>query len=169
MQTEVPYTKAIGLKYPEQVVIAIAKDKNGKCNPITLGWTMITSHNPPMMAISIGLTRYSLEVFKNAKEFVISMPSEDQEKETLFFGTKSGRDHDKLAEMNTQVQPGSKVDCVIISDAVANFECKKIAELQTGDHVLFVGEIICSHMNPDKPNRLYTVASGYKMGGLARK
>ena len=34
MQKEVPYTEAINLKYPEQVVIAIAKDKNGKCNPI---------------------------------------------------------------------------------------------------------------------------------------
>ena len=56
-----------------------------------------------------------------------------------------------------------------MSDAVANFECKKIAELETGDHVIFVGEIICSHMNPDKPNRLYTVGAGYKMGGLARK
>ena len=53
-----------------------------------------------MMAISIGLTRYSLEVFRNAKEFVISMPSESQEEETMFFGTKSGRDYDKFVEMN---------------------------------------------------------------------
>ena len=169
MQKEVPYNKAIGLRHPEQVVIGIAKDKTGKCNPITLNWTMMTSGNPPMMAISIGLTRYSLEVFKNAKEFVISMPAENQEEKTMFFGTKSGRDCDKFAEMNTQVQPGSKVDCLIMSDAVANFECKKVSELQTGDHVIFVGRIICSHMNPDKPNRLYTVATGHVMGGLARR
>ena len=169
MQKEVPYTKAVNLKYPEQVVVAIAKDKNGKCNPITLGWSMITSHQPPMMAISIGVTRYSLEVFRNAKDFVIAMPAENQEKETMLFGTKSGRNCDKLAEINTQVQAGSKVDCVIMCDAVANFECKKIAELETGDHVLFVGEVVCSHIDPDKPNRLYTVGAGYKMGGLARK
>ena len=169
MQKELPYSKVIGLKYPEQIVIAIAKDKNDKCNPITLGWTMITSGSPPMMAVSIGLTRYSLEVFRNAKEFVISMPAEDQEKGTMFFGTKSGRDCDKFAEMNTKVQPGSNVDCVIMSNAVANFECKKVSELQTGDHVIFVGDVISSHMNPDKPNRLYAVGSGYKMGGLARE
>ena len=130
MQKQVPYSEAINLKYPEQVVIAIAKDKNGKCNPITLGWTMITSGQPPLMAISIGLTRYSLEVFRNAKGFVICMPSEDQEKETMFFGTKSGRNHDKFAETKTKVEPASKVDCVIMSEAVANFECKKIAELE---------------------------------------
>ena len=130
---------------------------------------MITSHQPPMMVISIGLTRYSLEVFRNAKGFVISMPSENQEKETMFFGTKSGRDHDKFAEMNTKVEPANKVDSVIITDAVANLECKKICELETGDHVLFVGEVVCSHINPDKPNRLYTVGAGYKMGGLPRR
>ena len=57
MQKEVPHSEAAGLKFPEQIVIAIAKDKNGKCNPITLGWTMTTSISPPMRAISIGLTR----------------------------------------------------------------------------------------------------------------
>ncbi|MGB2821851.1 MAG: hypothetical protein WBF17_12780, partial [Phycisphaerae bacterium] len=64
MQKQVPYGEAIQLKYPEQVVIAIGKDASGKCNPITLGWTMVTSGSPPMMAISIGLPRYSHGVFK---------------------------------------------------------------------------------------------------------
>lgn len=46
MQVQTIYRKAISRKYPEQVVIAIAKDAQGKYNPITLGWTMITSGSP---------------------------------------------------------------------------------------------------------------------------
>ena len=61
MQIQTPYEDAIRRKYPEQVVIAAVKDARGKYNPITLGWTMITSHESPMMAISVGRTRYSLE------------------------------------------------------------------------------------------------------------
>ena len=43
MQKQVEYSDAIKTKYPEQVVIAIAKDAAGKANPVTLGWTMIVS------------------------------------------------------------------------------------------------------------------------------
>ncbi len=168
MQKQVSYDEAIVSKYPEQIVIGIARDAAGKCNPITLGWTMITSSVPPMMAVSIGRTRYSLEVFKSAKEFVIALPSELDAEEVLLFGTKSGRDMDKFAEAGTKLQPASKVDCVLITEAVANFELRKIGEMDTGDHVIFVGEVVCSHADPSIPNRLYTVGAGYRMAGRPR-
>ena len=38
MQKQMDYAEAIGAKYPEQIVIGIARDAAGKCNPITLGW-----------------------------------------------------------------------------------------------------------------------------------
>ena len=169
MQKQVPYSRAVALKYPEQIVIGIAREARGKCNPITLGWTMITSGSPPMMAVSIGLTRYSLEVFRGADEFVIAMPCEQQADEALFFGTHCGRDCDKFAEAGTGLQPADEVDCVLMADATANFECRKVAELRTGDHVIFVGEVVCSHVHPDAPSRLYTVGEGWSLGGLARR
>ena len=75
MQVPTEYEEAVARKYPEQVAIAIAQDLQGKYNPITLGWTMLTSHEPPMMAISVGLTRYSLEAIRRAREFVVCFPS----------------------------------------------------------------------------------------------
>jgi flavin reductase (DIM6/NTAB) family NADH-FMN oxidoreductase RutF len=168
MQKEVPYTQAINLKYPEQVSIAIARDAGGKCNPITLGWMMIASHNPPMMAIGVGRTRYSLEVIRHAREFVIVFPSEHQDAAAMLFGTKSGRDVDKLAIAGTETVPAKAVDCVLLADAVANFECELVGEMETGDHVLFVGQVVCSHVNEQPLNRLYTVAPGHKLAGLPR-
>ena len=53
MLNQVPYARAIVSKYPEQIVIGIARDDSGKYNPITLGWTMIVSHKPPMMAVAL--------------------------------------------------------------------------------------------------------------------
>ena len=72
---EATYDQAIARRYPEQVVIAIAKDRKGKYNPITLGWTMLASHEPPMMAIAVGKTRYSLQAIRHCREFVVSMAS----------------------------------------------------------------------------------------------
>lgn len=153
MQLEASYAEAIGRKCPEQVVIAIAKDAQGKYNPISLGWTMITSSEPPMMAISVGLTRHSLSAIRQGGEFVIAFPSVAMESDMKFFGTKSGRDMDKIAARGTMTQPATKIDCVLLYDAVANFECKLEAELETGDHVILVGQIVAVHVNEDPTAR----------------
>jgi flavin reductase (DIM6/NTAB) family NADH-FMN oxidoreductase RutF len=168
MQVAVPYPEAIVRKYPEAVVIALAREAGGKCNPITLGWTMITSHQPPMMAISVGATRYSLGVIRKAGEFVIAFPSAQMAEDALFFGTNSGRDLDKLAARGTPTQPADEVDGLLLADAVANFECRLEGELETGDHVILVGRIVAAHVNQDASlQRLYTLDQGYKLGGVA--
>jgi flavin reductase (DIM6/NTAB) family NADH-FMN oxidoreductase RutF len=167
MQIPSAYDQAIKRKYPEQVAVAIAKDRRGRYNPITLGWTMITSHKPPMMAISVGHTRYSLEVVRHAREFVLAFPSSAMAAETLLYGTESGRDADKLAIAGANIQPATKVDAVLLADAVANFECKLVSELETGDHVIFVGEVIAAHMNDDPAvGRLYSLG-GDRLGSVS--
>jgi len=161
MQVKTTYGKAVARKYPEQVVIAMAKDAQGKFNPITLGWTMITSGQPPMLAISVGLTRYSLAAIRQSREFVVCFPSSTMASDVLFFGTKSGRDVDKLAVQGTKTQPATEIDGVLLSDAVANFECKLESEFETGDHVLFVGRVVASHVNKDPTvRRLYNLGDG---------
>jgi flavin reductase (DIM6/NTAB) family NADH-FMN oxidoreductase RutF len=128
---------------------------------------MTTSHIPPMLAISVGLTRYSREVIQQAGEFVISFPSGAMAEQTLFFGSYSGRDTDKFAECRVNLQPAAKIDSVILTDAVANFECRLVSEHQTGDHMIFVGKVLASYMNKDENlKRLYALASGHVLGGL---
>jgi len=167
VQVQKRFTEAVNRKYPEQVVIAIAKDQQGKYNPITLGWTMITSHEPPMMAIAVSQTHYSREVIEAAGEFVIAFPSSSMAEAALFYGTKSGRDIDKFKEHPIATEPAVEIDSLLLTDAVANFECKLEAKLVTGDHMLYVGRIVASHVN-DAPSvkRLYTLAPGYKMGAV---
>ncbi|MFC1561005.1 flavin reductase family protein [Candidatus Latescibacterota bacterium] len=169
MQVETTFNEANIKKYPEQVVIVIAKEKSGRVNPVTIGWTMLTSHQPPMMAISVAKTRYSLNIIREAGEFVIAFPSEKQAKETLLFGTKSGRDTDKITLSGISTIPAKKIDCLLLDDAVANFECRLVGEYTTGDHVIFVGEVLLAHVNPVSQGRIYIVGKGYKMSGVSPK
>jgi flavin reductase (DIM6/NTAB) family NADH-FMN oxidoreductase RutF len=168
MQREMDYDEAIVTKYPEQVVVAIARDTKGKYNPITLGWTMIASGSPPMMAVAIGKTRWSTPAFRHARQFVVAFPSEQQREEVMLVGTHSGRDTDKLADARAKTEPARAIDCVLLSEAVANFECKLVGEMDAGDHVIFLGEVVRAHRNSADLNRLYTVGPGYKMRGLPR-
>lgn len=169
MQVKTTYGDAMLTKFPEQVAIGIAKDSQGKYNPITLGWVMPTSHDPPMVAISVGLPRYSLEAIRQAGEFVIAFPSTAQAEDALFHGSNSGRDMDKIAACGTKTEPATEIDCVLFTDAVANFECTLDSELLTGDHVIFAGKVVAAHKNQDASlRRLYTVGPGHEMGGILR-
>jgi len=167
MQEPVEVSEALKTKYPEQVVVAIARDANGKDNPITLGWTMICSSVPLMMAIAVGKGRYSLETIRRAGEFVLAFPASEQAEEVLAFGTTSGRDVDKFAEAGTAVSPATDVRTVLLDEAVANFECKLVDQTETGDHIVLFGRVLAAHRNPDRTERLYTVAPGFKLGGVA--
>ena len=167
MQKQVEYSDAIKTKYPEQVVIAIAKDKAGRANPVTLGWTMIVSGNPPMMAIAVAKTHYSIEAITHSKSFTIAFPSSEMAEAALFFGSKSGRDTDKFAEFDCKTEPAKTIDSVLLAEAVANFECTLKSETQAGDHIIFVGEVVLSHINTESKKRLYTVGPGHKLGSAS--
>jgi flavin reductase (DIM6/NTAB) family NADH-FMN oxidoreductase RutF len=166
MQKQVEYQEAIKTKYPEQVVIAIAKDRNGKANPITLGWTMIVSGEPPMMAIAVAKTHYSIETITHSQCFTIAFPSSEMAETALFFGSKSGRDIDKFAEFECGMEPAKEIDSVLLSDAVANFECTLESQMVAGDHVIFVGKVVASHTGTEHQKRLYTVGPGHKLGSV---
>ncbi len=167
MQKQVEYSDAVRTKYPEQVVIAIAKDKNGKANPITLGWTMIVSGSPPMMAIAVAKTHYSIEAITHSKCFTIAFPSSDMAEAALFFGSKSGRDSDKFAEFDCKTEPAKAIDSLLLTYAVANFECTLESQMPAGDHIIFVGKVVSSHTNTEPKKRLYTTGPGHKLGSVS--
>jgi len=169
MQKKVKYEQAIKTKYPEQVVIAIAKDRAGRANPVTLGWTMIVSGEPPMMAIGVYKGHYSVKCIRHSKCFTLVYPSSDMAKAALFFGSHSGRDTDKLAEFACETAPAEKIDSVLLTDAVANFECRLVRQIPTGDHITFVGQIICSHVNTKRKKRLYSLSPGHKLGAACTR
>ena len=49
-------------------------DKTRKTNPVTIGWAMKISPNPPMVAISVKSTRYSHGLHMETNEFISTMP-----------------------------------------------------------------------------------------------
>jgi flavin reductase (DIM6/NTAB) family NADH-FMN oxidoreductase RutF len=166
MQKQVKFEQAYKTKYPEQVVIAIAKDKAGKANPVTLGWTMIASGDPPMMAIGVYKGHYTVKCIRHSKCWTLVYPASDMAKAALFFGSHSGRDINKLAEFACKTSPAKKIDSVLLTDAVANFECRLVQQIPTGDHITFVGQIVCSHINTKPKKRLFSLGSGHKLGAV---
>lgn len=158
MQIEVPYSESRLSNYPEPVHVVIVKDGQGSYNPMSAAWVMFTSIEPRMLAVSVGFERYTFELFQATEEFVISIPSIKMAEEVRYFGSASGRDGNKLAEMGTQIQKATVIDNVLLSEATANYECRLTGSLVTGDHMIFAGEVVASHRHRDQLPRLYSVA-----------
>ena len=156
------YGEAMKTKYPEQIGWAVSVGPEGKPNVIVLGWLMPASGVPPMIAISVGHTRYSHECITKAKEFVVVFPAVGQEDPTTLCGTKSGRDVDKFKEAGLKALEAKKVKPPLVDGAVANFECRLVAECEAGDHTIFVGEVLAAHVNADASvERLYNFSGDF--------
>jgi flavin reductase (DIM6/NTAB) family NADH-FMN oxidoreductase RutF len=167
MQKQVEYSDAIKTKYPQQVVIVIAKDKDGRANPVTLGSTMTASGAPPMMAIAVATKHYSIETITHSKCFTIAFPSVQMADAALFFGKRSGRKVDKFAEFDCKTEPAREIDSLLLTDAVANFECTLESQTLAGDHIIFLGRVVASHTNTKPKKRLYMIGPGHKLGGVS--
>lgn len=168
MQIMKPYSETRAAKYPEPVHIVIVKSADGSFNPMSAAWVMFTSIDPPMLAVSIGFQRHTYELLREQGEFVISIPSENMATEVEFFGSNSGRDMNKLTELGTEVQAAVEIDSVLLSQASANYECRVTGSLKTGDHMIFAGEIVASHINKESIPRIFTLGSK-QFGGVRSK
>lgn len=135
------------LLHPRNVVLVSCSDSLGKANIITLAWSMPTSFNPPLAVISVSPRRYSHKLIQETGEFVINIPTMNIAKKTLLCGRITGREHDKFREAHLTPMPAKMVKPPIIKECVAHLECKLRQQMITGDHTLFVGEILAAYAN----------------------
>lgn len=165
MQKNVDFNRAINKKIPEHTAIIVARSSEGRYNPMTLSWIMQTSFDPLMLAVSIGKERYTLEAVKAAKEFVIAYPSTDMQRDMLLFGSKSGHQVDKLKEADTKTERAEKVDSLLLSDAVANFECIYDSSMESGDHIIITGRVVAAHIHDDEEVKRVCFLGKGRFGG----
>lgn len=167
MQIQVTAAEAWARKYPEQVVLAITQNEQGRVNLMAIGWICTASDEPPMFVMGIDENAYTLELIRQNKEFVIAYPSENMAKETLFVGTTHGHAIDKGTKCGLTFSEASQVNVPLLSDAVANFECRLVDIVRPGDCPLVIGEITAAHVNADESiKRLYNLGKGYQLGNI---
>jgi len=159
---------AYRLLHPRHTVLVTCTDKNGRANIITLAWSMPTSHDPLMVVISIAPKRLSHRMIKETGEFVVNVPTMDIVRETLFCGRISGRKCDKFKEAPLTPLRAKKVRPPIIKECVAHLECKLTHMIPTGDHTLFIGEVLTAYVNKGAFTKRFNVRRVkpvYHMGG----
>ncbi|MEM2533860.1 MAG: flavin reductase family protein [Candidatus Nezhaarchaeales archaeon] len=135
------------LLYPCQVVF-ITCYANGRSNVMTSS-ALPVSFKPPLLAVSIAPTRYSYHLIRMGREFVVNIPSASLMEKALLCGMTSGRGMDKFKELALTPAKARLVAAPIIQECIAHLECRLVKEVEAGDHVLFIGEVLTAYAEAD--------------------
>ena len=128
------------LLYPMRVVLITSKHGE-KENVMTAAWCYPLSVEPPLFGVSISRKRFSYGLISKGKAFGINLVDKSMQKAVLGAGNTSGTDIDKFVKFNLKKEYG-KLGIPLLKDSLISAECKLIKEIDIGDHVLFVGEVV---------------------------
>lgn len=112
-----------------------------KSNLITVAWIGTINTNPAMLYISVRKERYSYDIIKKQKEFVVNLTTEELAYATDFCGVKSGRDIDKFKVLKLTKQKANFVKCPMVEESPISIECKVVSENDLGSHTMFIAEV----------------------------
>lgn len=127
--------------YPLPVVM-VSCGTMEKSNIITVAWTGIINSDKPMCYISVRKERYSHDIIKNSKEFVINLTNKSLAYATDWCGVKSGSNVDKFKEMKLTKEKAKNVKCPLIKESPVSIECKVKEIKSLGSHDMFIAEIL---------------------------
>ena len=127
--------------YPIPAVMVSCGDME-KSNIITVAWTGILNTNPAKVYISVRPERYSYNIIKENKEFVINLTNEDLAFATDWCGVRSGAKFDKFKEMKLTKEKANFVKCPLIKESPVSVECKVVDMVEYGSHTMFIADVL---------------------------
>lgn len=111
-------------------------------NLITIGWTGILASQPPKTYISVRPSRYSYEILKKHREFVINLPSKDLARAVDYAGIYTGKKVDKWEKCSLTKQKSDKVDTPTVAECPIAIECRITEIIPMGSHDVFMADIV---------------------------
>jgi len=112
-------------------------------------WHTKCSMDPPLFAVGLSKRGNTQRLIRESREFVVAIPNKDMVEAVKVFGTAHGNQIDKFKESGVETMRG-ELKTPLLKDATANMECKLFKEVVTGDHYLFIGEVVSAPVQDKK-------------------
>lgn len=125
-------------RFATGVTIVTTVDGFGNRYGVTCNSYNSVSLDPPLVLWSLAKSSRSLDAFRNSEFFAIHILSAHQEDLAMTFaGRCSG---DKFDGLHVSEGRGG---VPLFDECAAHFECKTRDAIDAGDHVIFLGEVVC--------------------------
>jgi flavin reductase (DIM6/NTAB) family NADH-FMN oxidoreductase RutF len=120
-------------------VYVVGVAEGAKRDAFTAAWVMQASFDPLLLALSVNPGNASYPLLQAGDGFTVSVLKAGQMELARRFGTRSGRDQDKLAGIPWR--PG-RSGAPILEAALAYFDCELAGRMRAGDHELVLGRVV---------------------------
>jgi len=119
----------------------VASQKQGKLNAQIANTVIQVTSEPPTISVCINKQNLTHEFITESKVFVASVLSQDAPLSFIgHFGFKSGRDVDKLKDVNYKL--GESKAPIVLDHSLAYLEAKAVNQVDVGTHTIFIGELV---------------------------
>jgi len=119
----------------------VASQKQGKLNAQIANTVVQVTSDPPTIAVSINKQNLTHEFISEGKVFTASILSQDTPLSFIgHFGFKSGREVDKLKDVNYKL--GEAKAPIVLDHSLAYLEARVINQLDVGTHTIFIGKLV---------------------------
>jgi flavin reductase (DIM6/NTAB) family NADH-FMN oxidoreductase RutF len=119
----------------------VASQKQGKLNAQIANTVIQVTSEPPTISVCINKQNLTHEFIMESKVFVASVLSQDTPLSFIgHFGFKSGRDVDKLKDVNYKL--GESKAPIVLDHSLAYLEAKAVNQVDVGTHTIFIGELV---------------------------
>src|ERR1700737_262252 len=137
------FRKALGSYATGVTVITAAAD--GKPYGLTCNSCASVSLNPPLVLWSLLIYSQTMSIFQNASHFAVNVLGASQQALATKFAKSS---EDKFAGVEWTLGLGN---APLLTDSVANFQCRAANRYYGGDHVIFLGAVEAYTYNRREP------------------
>jgi len=130
----------------------------------TAAWVMQASFDPLQLALSINPGNASYPILHSGRSFTVNVLRRGQLALARRFGTRSGRDEDKLA--GVPWRPAGR-GAPILTDALAWLECELEGSVRAGDHELVLGRVTGGRIEAPEAEPMTYAETGAMDGSAA--
>ncbi|NJD66533.1 MAG: flavin reductase family protein [Chloroflexi bacterium] len=123
-------------------VAIVTTSWRGITNAAPIAWLAPLSMEPPLVGCVIHPHRHTADMIRFSEAFAINIPGPALLKQTAFFGSQTGLNTNKIEASGLEVFNPLAIDAPLLEGCLAWIECTVQDVIRTGDHTLFVGNVV---------------------------
>ena len=124
-------------------VYVIGVSDGTRRDAFTAAWVTQVAFEPLLLAVSVNRSNASYPLLRAGGQFTVNVLKRGQVALAAHFGTQSGRDVDKLADVATHA---TERGAPILVEALAWFECDVVGRVVAGDHDVVLGRVVAGEV-----------------------